>query len=79
MTHNQKHTTCTTFLKAESDRRSGRYVHNTQQTQETNITLSADFEPTIPSIERPQTYASDLTATQVGQCQLTWPEINNII
>jgi len=37
MTHYQKHTAGRTLLKAGSDRRSGRYVHNTQQTQETNI------------------------------------------
>lgn len=37
MTHNQKHTAGKALLKAGSDRRSGRYVQNTKQTQETNI------------------------------------------
>jgi hypothetical protein len=40
--------------------------HNKQQTHETNIMPSAEFEPAIPEIERPQTYALQRTATGIG-------------
>jgi len=41
-----------------------RYLHNTQQTQMTNI---AGFEPAISAIKRPQTHALDRAATGMGR------------
>jgi hypothetical protein len=38
------------------------------QTHET----SEGFELAIPTIERPQTYASDRTATKIGYISLSW-------
>ena len=46
-------------------RRRDRYLHNTQQTQETNQD-SAGFKPAIPEIEPPQTYTVDHAATGIG-------------
>jgi hypothetical protein len=52
-----------TLLYKLSARRRGRYLNNTQQTQEKNIhTHSSEFEPTVPAIKRPQTYALDRNA-----------------
>jgi hypothetical protein len=40
-----------------------RYLYNTQRAQETNIVPLAGFEPAIPAIKQPQTYALDRTVT----------------
>jgi hypothetical protein len=45
LTHLNTQTTGRTSLNEWSARRSGRYLHNTQQTQETNIMSSVGFEP----------------------------------
>jgi hypothetical protein len=55
-----------TRLNERSARRRGRYLHNTQQTQEMNIHAFAGFEPAIPAIKRLQTYALDRTAPRIG-------------
>jgi len=38
----------------------------TQYTQETNIYALNGIEPSIPAMERPQTYALDRTFTAIG-------------
>ena len=54
------HTLDRTPLNEWSVCRRGRYLHNTQQTQEMT---SAGFEPVMPGIKQLQTYALDPTAT----------------
>ena len=61
------HTTERIPLNEWSASRKGCYLHNKQQTQETNIHASAVFEPAIPGIKRLQTYALDRTVTGIGQ------------
>jgi hypothetical protein len=39
----------------------------TYTTQETNVHAFVGFEPAIPAIERPQTYALEHTATGIGR------------
>jgi hypothetical protein len=60
-------------------RRSCRFLHNTQQAQEVKHTSmpSAGFEPAIPVIERPQTYALDRTAT--GSIQTYFYFVRNFL
>ena len=41
-------------------------AYTTQQTPGMNIMPSVGFEPSVPAIERPQTCASDCTATRIG-------------
>jgi len=63
--HSVRHTTLgRTPLNEWSASRRGRYFHNTQQTQ--TWMASPWFEPAIPIIERPKTYALDRTATRIG-------------
>ena len=65
--HTLRHTTGRTPLNEWSARRRGRYLNNTQQTQQTNNPCpSAGFELAIPGFKRPQTYALDRTATGIG-------------
>ena len=47
--------------------RTGRYLHNSQQTQEEyTSTPSAGLEPAIPAIERPKNCTLDRAATGIG-------------
>jgi hypothetical protein len=67
----RSHTKCRTPLNEWSAHHRGRYLQNTQQTQEKNIIPWTGFEPAIPAIEQPQTYALESTATGIGQiCRL---------
>jgi hypothetical protein len=50
------HTPGRTALNEWSARRRGRYLHNTQQTEQSSSS-SAGFEPVIPATKRQQTYA----------------------
>jgi hypothetical protein len=67
-THTHTHTTGMTPLNEWPARRRGRYLHSTQQTQQTNIHV---FEPAIPTIKRPQTYVSDCTVAGIGRRKIT--------
>jgi len=71
--HTQRRTTvCRTPLEERSARRRNLYLttHNTRNRQTSMPPVG--FEPTIPAIERPQTYALDRGAT--GICH---PEVSN--
>jgi len=41
-------------------------IQHTTETQETNIYALNGIEPSIPAVERPQTYALDRTFTAIG-------------
>ena len=43
---------------------------NTQHSQETDINDLAELEPAIPTSEPPQTYASDCSASGIGQLSI---------
>jgi hypothetical protein len=84
-THKHTHTHITiggTPLYKRSARRRGRYLNNIQQTQETNIhTPSSEFEPTVPEITWPLTYALDRTANGIALLLHYWyknPLITNL-
>jgi hypothetical protein len=47
----------------------GRYLHSTQQTQQTSMP-SAEFEPAIPVIDGPQIYDLDSMTTGISQEQV---------
>ena len=55
-----------TPLNEWSARRIGRYLHNIQWKQATNIHAPSVLKPAIPAIERFQTYALDRRATGIG-------------
>ena len=57
-THTHTHTPGRNSLNQLSARRTGRYLLNTQQTQEKNIHDPTVIEPAIPASERPQTRPS---------------------
>ena len=57
------HTPCMTPLNKWSARLRGRYLHNKHNK---HPCLQRGFEPAIPVIKRPQTYALDRTATRIG-------------
>jgi hypothetical protein len=61
--YNSHHTSGRTPLNEWSASYRGRYLHITQQTQQTKIHVSAGFDPVI---DRPWTYAVDRTATGIG-------------
>jgi len=54
MTHTHTHTFGRTPLEEGSTRCRGLYLHNTQPSQETFMSLEG-FKPTTPTSERPQT------------------------
>jgi hypothetical protein len=56
-----------TLLNQWSARRRGRYIHNTQQTEETIIRVLIWIKPAIPAIKQLQTYALDRTAAGIGK------------
>jgi hypothetical protein len=60
-----------TPLNGWSALRTGRYLQNTQQTQEKTSMPSAGFEPTLPAIKRLQTCALDRAANGMGRCKFT--------
>ena len=60
-----------TPLNGWSALRRGRYLQNTQQTQEKTLMPSEGFEPTIPAIKLPQTCALDRAANGMGGCKFT--------
>ena len=56
-----------------SAQRTGRYLHNTQPTQETNIhAVTGIRTPTFPAFEWPQTYALAPTATRISHEPFTY-------
>jgi hypothetical protein len=74
--HTVRHTISSrTPLHGWSALRRGRYLQNTQQTQEKTSMSSARFEPTIPTIKRPQTCALDRAATGMGGRKFTWRKL----
>jgi len=68
--HTHTHTHTHTQSVRPTGPRTDRYVHNTQQTQETNsIHARSGIQIAFPANELLQTYALDLTATEIGS---TW-------
>jgi len=45
----------------------GLYLYRTQESQQTNIHAPAGLELAIPTVQRQQTDALDLAATEIGQ------------
>ena len=73
-THTIRHTRTRgrTPLNTWLAHRRGRYLHYIQ-TQEKKSLATAEFEPAIPAIERPQVYTFDRTATHLGSYRPTDP------
>ena len=67
-----RHTTIgSTDLDKLSARRETSTWQYTQNTQEGDIHTPTGFEPAIPASERPQTHASDRSATGIGKLRGT--------
>ena len=66
----QRSQTHHTTLNERSACRRGRYLHNTQHTQQKTSIALARFEPATPASEQPQTHALDRVATGIGLCRV---------
>jgi hypothetical protein len=66
----------TIHLNVRSARRRGRYLPNTQQTQEPKTHALSGTEPVITAVEWPKTYDSDRTPTGIGQPSFTMFSVN---
>jgi len=55
-----------TNLDDRSARRTGRYLHSTQQTQGADSYAFSGFEPAIPAIDKTQNYVINHSATGIG-------------
>ena len=62
--HTHTHTHGRSCMNWRLARLRGRYLHNTPKRG--TYVPSADFEPAVPAIQRPQTYTFDLTVTGIG-------------
>jgi hypothetical protein len=72
-TPSDRDTLCSAPLYERSARRRGQYLHNTQQSQETNIMPSRDWNSlSLLGFELPQTNALNRTATEITCTPLTY-------